>query len=206
METTQSIETNFDLFKTLYLIKTEQELLDVYDMGVDVSIQTTITNAKNNLLNDKTLNYLKDIFTHIILNNTKFLDKYNRVNSSKQFTNVTNDVTPPTKTIELTEKEYPIPRRYGKEKIIADAKKDNRKLTPIERALISCNNIKNMRVNMERRLIHDLFVDRNDIDGNKILTDSECRDIIAIEELMINKLKILFNKKVRNKAKKVKKN
>ena len=203
METTQTTETKFDLFKTLYLIKTEQELLDVYDMGVDVSIQTTITNAKNNLLSDKTLNYLQDVFTHIILNNPKFLDKYSRVNSS-QTLNVTT-VIPPTPPVELSEKEYPIPRRYGKEKIIADVKKDNRKLTAIERALISCNNIKNIHVNLERRLIHDLFVDREDIDGDKVLTDGECRDIIAIAELMTNKLKALLDKKVRSTAKRVKK-
>ena len=203
METTQTTETKFDLFKTLYLIKTEQELLDVYDMGVDVSIQTTITNAKNNLLSDKTLNYLQDVFTHIILNNPKFLDIYSRVNNS-QTLNVTT-IIPPTPPVELSEKEYPIPRRYGKEKIIADVKKDNRKLTAIERALISCNNIKNMHVNLERRLIHDLFVDREDIDGDKVLTDGECRDIIAIAELMTNKLKALLDKKVRSTAKRVKK-
>jgi hypothetical protein len=205
METTQTIETKFDLFKTLYLIKTEQELLDVYDMGVKISIQTTITNAKNNLIGDETLIYLKDIFTHIILNNVKFLDKYNRVNSSKTLTAVTTNTIPPTPPIELSEKEYPIPRRYGKEKIVDDVKKDNRKLTVIERALISCNNIKNIHVNLERRLIHDLFVDREDIDGDKVLTDGECRDIIAIAELMTNKLKALLDKKVRSAAKRVKK-
>ena len=106
METTQTTETNFDLFKTLYLIKTEQELLDVYDMGVKISIQTTITNAKNNLIGDETLIYLKDIFTHIILNNVKFLDKYNRVSSSKTLAAVTTNTIPPTPDVKLSEKEY----------------------------------------------------------------------------------------------------
>ena len=62
-----------------------------------------------------------------------------------------------------------------------------------------------MHVNLERRLIHDLFVDREDIDGDKVLTDGECRDIIAIAELMTNKLKALLDKKVRSTAKRVKK-
>jgi len=36
------------------------------------------------------------------------------------------------------------------------------------------------------------------------LTEEECRDIVAIQELMATKLKVILNKKVRKSAKKIK--
>jgi hypothetical protein len=192
METIKENEVTFDVFKTLYMIKTDEDLLEVFNMGVDVSIQVAITNAKNGLLSEKTLEYVKGIYD-IIVDNESYLERYEKL---------VNNLNPAPS--ELTEEEFKIPRRYGKDKVLADIEKDNRKASQIEKSIIAVNSIKNMYVNLERRLIHDLFVERGEFEGDVALTEEECRDIVAIQQLMATKLKSILNKKVRKSAKKIK--
>lgn len=192
MEAIKQTEVTFDVFKTLYIIKTDEDLLEVFNMGVDVSIQTAITSAKNGLLSEKTLDYIKGIY-NIIVDNESYLERYEKL---------VNNLNPVTS--ELTEEEFQIPRRYGKDKVLADIEKDQRKASQIEKSIIAINSIKNIYVNLERRLIHDLFVERGEFEGDVVLTEEECRDIIAIQQLMANKLKPILNKKVRKSAKKIK--
>lgn len=192
MEAIKQTEVTFDIFKTLYLIKTDEDLLGVFNMGVDVSIQTAITSAKNGLLSDKTLEYVEGIY-NIIVDNESYLERYEKL--------IHNVKTEP---VELTEEEFQIPRRYGKDKVVADIQRDQRKASQIEKTIIAVNSIKNMRANLERRLIHDLFIEREEFDGKRILTDEQCRDIIALQMLMVNKLEDILKIKVRKSAKKIK--
>jgi hypothetical protein len=192
MEAIKENEVVFDVFKTLYMIKTNEDLLEVFNMGVSIDIQTAITTAKNGLLSDKTLEYVEGLY-NIIVDNESYLEQYEKL---------AHNIAPAQ--VELTEEEFQIPRRYGKDKVLADIEKDQRKASQVEKAIIASNSIKNMYVNLERRLIHDLFVERGEFDGDVVLTDEECRDIIAIQQLMANKLRSIFNKKVRKSAKKIK--
>ena len=192
MEAIKQNEVTFDVFKTLYMIKTDEDLLDVFNMGVEVSIQTAITSAKSGLLSEKTLEYVKGIYD-IIVDNESYLERYEKL---------VNNLNPAPS--ELTEEEFQIPRRYGKDKVLADIAKDQRKASQIEKSIIAVNSIKNIYVNLERRLIHDLFVERGEFEGDVVLTEEECRDIVAIQELMATKLKAILNKKVRKSAKKIK--
>lgn len=195
MEAIKENEVAFDLFKVLYMIKTDDDLLDVFNMGVSIDIQTTITTAKNGLLSDKTLEYIEGLYK-IIIENESYLERYIKL--------VGNVEPVKVEKVELTEEEFKIPRRYGKDKVLADIEKDQRKASQVEKAIIAANSIKNIYVNLERRLIHDLFVEREEFEGEVILTDEECRDIIAIQQLMNNKLRSILSKKVRKSAKKIK--
>jgi hypothetical protein len=192
MEAIKENEVTFDIFKTLYLIKTNEDLLEVFNMGVDISIQTAITSAKNGLLSDKTLEYVEGIYK-IIADNESYLERYEKL---------IHNIKP--EPIELTEEEFQIPRRYGKDKVVADIQRDQRKASQVEKTIIAVNGIKNMRANLERRLIHDLFIEREEFDGKRILTDEQCRDIIALQMLMANKLDDILKIKVRKSAKKIK--
>ena len=167
MEAIKENEVVFDVFKTLYMVKTNEDLLDVFNMGVSIDIQTAITTAKNGLLSDKTLEYLEGMY-NIIVDNESYLEQYEKL---------VHNIAP--EQVEL-------------------------KSSQVEKAIIASNSIKNMYVNLERRLIHDLFVERGEFEGDVVLTDEECRDIIAIQQLMANKLRGIFNKKVRKSAKKIK--
>ncbi len=192
MEAIKQTEVTFDIFKTLYLIKIDEDLLAVFNMGVDISIQTAITSAKNGLLSDKTLEYVEGIYK-IIADNESYLERYEKL---------IHNIKP--EPIELTEEEFQIPRRYGKDKVVADIQRDQRKASQVEKTIIAVNGIKNMRANLERRLIHDLFIEREEFDGKRILTDEQCRDIIALQMLMANKLDDILKIKVRKSAKKIK--
>lgn len=192
MEAIKQTEVTFDIFKTLYLIKTDEDLLAVFNMGVDISIQTAITSAKNGLLSDNTLEYVEGIY-NIIVDNESYLERYEKLIHTIK-----------TEPVELTEEEFQIPRRYGKDKVVADIQRDQRKASQIEKTIIAVNDIKNMRANLERRLIHDLFIEREEFDGKRILTDEQCRDIIALQMLMANKLEDILKIKVRKSAKKIK--
>jgi hypothetical protein len=61
--------------------------------------------------------------------------------------------------------------------------------------MFAINEIRNIYCNLERKLIHDLFVERNEIKEGYYLTDEEYRDIIATQELLSNKLKKILNRK-----------
>jgi hypothetical protein len=174
METNVKTAIEFDIYKVLYMVKTNKDLLAVFNSVIDVSIQTTITNAKNDLLNEKTVGYLKSIY-NIIVSNETYYEEYSILKHNY--------------TSEETINQFKIPRRYGKNKILSDIKNDNRKPTQIEKTLFAINNIKNIYVKLDKKLIHDLFVERTDLSGDKFLTEEQCRDIIALQELMTTKLK-----------------
>ncbi len=174
----------FDLYKTLYLIKTNDDLFSVYEMGISDSLDETLFFIKNNSLSESVYGYLHEIFTSIILVEEKYLTIYNSINHSYE--------TP--KQI-VVSKSFILPRRYGKNNIIKDIKSENRKSTQIERTMFAINEIKNVYCNLERKLIHDLFVERNEIKEEYYLTEEEYRDIIATQELLSNKLKKILNRK-----------
>jgi hypothetical protein len=174
----------FDLYKTLYLIKTNDDLFSVYEMGISDSLDETLFYIKNNSLSEGVYGYLHEIFTSIILVEEKYLSIYNSINHSYEA----------PKQIE-TSKPFVLPRRYGRNKILNDIKSENRKSTQIERTMFAINEIRNIYCNLERKLIHDLFVERNEIKEGYYLTDEEYRDIIATQELLSNKLKKILNRK-----------
>ena len=120
----------FDLYKTLYLIKTNDDLLSVYDMAIEDSLDETLSFIKNGSLSEPVYNYLHDMFTSIILNEESYLSIYNSITHSYEA----------TKQIEIS-KPFITPRRYGKDKILNDIKSANRKSTQIERTIFAINEI-----------------------------------------------------------------
>ena len=82
METIKANEVVFDVFKTLYMIKTNEDLLEVFNMGVSIDIQTAITTAKNGLLSDKTLEYVEGLYK-IIVDNESYLEQYEKLVEKK---------------------------------------------------------------------------------------------------------------------------
>lgn len=70
-------------------------------------------------------------------------------------------------------KKVEIPRRYGKEKIQQDIQAQGGKATPVQRAMLSGNTLKNLYVNLNNRLIKDYLT------KTKSLNDEEYRKIIS---------------------------
>jgi hypothetical protein len=181
----------YDVFKTLYLIKTDEDLFLVYSSFIDKDINDLIQDIKKDLLDDSTNGILYEIFESIILVEDKYLNIYNKITHDFDIV-----IEKPKKVEDTkTKNNFKLPRRYGKDKIIKDIKKEDRKATQAEKTMIAINTIKNIYCALERKIINDIFTERGDYDGTKILNDEEYRDIIALQELMSNKLKKILIKK-----------
>lgn len=70
-------------------------------------------------------------------------------------------------------KEVEIPRRYGKEKIQQDIQAQGGKATPVQRAMLKVNDLKNIYVNLSTRGIKDMVA------GAESLSDEDCRKIVS---------------------------
>lgn len=82
-------------------------------------------------------------------------------------------------------KEVEIPRRYGAEKIRKDIEAQGGKATSAQRASLQNNKLKNLYVNLDRKLIKTMLT------NEKFLTDEDCRKIssaITTFERQINEI------------------
>ncbi len=70
-------------------------------------------------------------------------------------------------------KEVEVPRRYGKEKIQKDIDAQGGKATPVQRAMLKVNDLKNIYVNLSTRGIKDMVA------GAESLSDEDCRKIVS---------------------------
>ena len=98
-------------------------------------------------------------------------------------------VVTPKKTIvkkEKTGKE--LPRRYGKEKIIEDVKRQGA-ATPVQRAMLKVNDLKNIYVNLSARGIKDMLGDAG------LLSDEDCRKIVSVITIAERQLEDILKRK-----------
>ena len=72
-----------------------------------------------------------------------------------------------------SKKESIVPRRYGKEKITQDIEAQGGVATPVQRAMLKVNDLKNIYVNLSTRGIKDMVV------GADSLSDEDCRKIVS---------------------------
>ena len=86
-------------------------------------------------------------------------------------------------------KEKLLPRRYGKALISKDIQKQNGKPTNAQLTALEINQLKNIYVNINTRLINDMLTDK------PIFTDEDYRDIRSAIDIMKNKLKKIIKKK-----------
>ena len=73
----------------------------------------------------------------------------------------------------VVKKESVIPRRYGKEKITKDIEAQGGKSTPVQRAMLKVNDLKNIYVNLSTRGIKDMIANTDS------LSDEDCRKIVS---------------------------
>ena len=141
-----------------------------------------------------------DIFEKVILTKNDFIDKYQQFLNG--FDTETPRLTPHEAVVEaiknIVEIEVPIvemvietpikdiiedkvsekkeslvPRRYGKEKITKDIEAQGGKSTPVQRAMLKVNDLKNIYVNLSTRGIKDMIANTDS------LSDEDCRKIVS---------------------------
>lgn len=80
-------------------------------------------------------------------------------------------------------------RRYGKDKIQKDIKEQGTPATPLQRAMIDLNDVRNLYVKLSDRGIKDL------LGGGQNFTEEDCRKISAIVKTFKQQAESIINKK-----------
>jgi hypothetical protein len=198
---------------TLGVIQQDEDLLEIFTEQIKMPFNILFRLSEEGILNDNTKELLTNIFEKLILTKKELIDKYLRLadnsglslNETKEIPveietveeepdEEENVVTTSTKPVvenkpkkEKTGKE--LPRRYGKEKIVKDIEKQGGVATPVQRAMLKVNDLKNIYVNLSARGIKDMLGDTN------LLSDEDCRKIVSVVTIAERQLEEILKKK-----------
>ncbi len=180
--------TNFDVLTTLLVIEQDADLTSMFKEEIKLDFNTLRSVASQNLLTPDTVDFLNQIFEKIILCKKEYLAKY--VKLAPIEVKQTAVITPKPISVKVVkEKKETLPKWYGKEKILADVKKQGGKPSTLQNAMLSLNSMKNMFATLSARGIKDM------LGGGNSLSDEDCRTIMATVSTMERKLEDILKKK-----------
>lgn len=192
-------ELEYNEIITLGLIENNEDLKSIFTDEVKLPFSTLYRLSKDNQLSEETKDMLSIIFNKLILTKKEYIAEYLRLAETKgvsitEMEKAIESVSQETQSVKKAKtlpikKEVNLPRRYGKLAIEADIKKQNGKASETQLAAIATNNLKNIYVNLNNRLIKDMFL------KDKILTDEDCREIKSAIRIVENKLRKILKKK-----------
>jgi hypothetical protein len=205
-------EITYNSTVTLALIEIDEDLKAIFTDEIKLSFNVLYRLSEENRLSERTQELLNMIFEKIILTKSDLIDKYLRLANNRGVSiNTVKELE-----IEIEEQEFDeeeglvkqvveekpkkvkkektgkeLPKWYGKEKIVKDIERQNGKATPVQRAMLKLNDLKNLYFNLNTRGIKDMLADTN------TLSNEDCRKIVAavttferqVEEIMKNNKK-----------------
>jgi len=205
-------EIDYNTTITLGVIEQDVDLKEIFTDEIKLPFNILYRLSEEGRLNDRTKEILASIFEKLILTKKELIDKYLRyattegidINYTKELEiEIEEDeqideeegviepvVETPKKTIvkkEKTGKE--LPRRYGKEKITQDITKQGGTATPVQRAMLKVNDLKNIYVNLSARGIKDMLGDAG------LLSDEDCRKIVSVITIAERQLEDILKRK-----------
>jgi len=205
-------EIDYNTTITLGVIEQDVDLKEIFTDEIKLPFNILYRLSEEGRLNDRTKEILANIFEKLILTKKELIDKYLRyattegidINYTKELEiEIEEDeqideeegviepvVETPKKTIvkkEKTGKE--LPRRYGKEKITQDITKQGGTATPVQRAMLKVNDLKNIYVTLSARGIKDMLGDAG------LLSDEDCRKIVSVITIAERQLEDILKRK-----------
>jgi hypothetical protein len=185
-------DVEYNELYTLGVIEQIQDLDSIFRMDVNLPYNVLYELQKEDKLSPQTKELLEEIFNKLIITKQEFVEKYYRIsNGGVKIKPIENSVEEPISQeitqepiVEVVEKpktkakvepivEDKLPRRYGKEKILKDIELQEGKATPVQRAMLKVNDLKNIYVNLSTKGIKDMV-------GNAgVLSDEDCRKIVS---------------------------
>lgn len=185
---TSTIENEliFDPIKTLFVIEKDTILTEIFLSGfTKLSIDDLKKLAVSNNLTLDTIERLTDIFNNIIIKNKTPKELYIKAPSSHESApNI--EVISEKKTI--VKKNRKLPKHYGKKRILEDMQNNNG-VTELDRAMLALNTLRNLYTKLKNRGIKDKT------NNTKLLSDTDCRDIIATVRIVENKVNNILKRK-----------
>jgi hypothetical protein len=205
IKTIEKVETlEYDEAVTLAVIETDEMLSSIFVEMVSIPFKMLHTLSKKNKLSEDTKKVLNDVFESLICTNEDIVGKYKRLSGKGTATPkvvepvqeiVTSVVEPKKRKVVKVEEidlliqvNTKLPRRYGKEKITKDIAEQGGKATPLQRALISIYDIRNIHCNLALRGIQDMF-------GNgQNFSEEDCRKITSMVKTLQNQVDLICKK------------
>jgi len=182
---------------TLSLIEKDEDLRNIFTDEIKLPFTILYRLSEDGTLNDRTKELLTTIFEKLILTKRDLIEKYlkiaydnNIVVSNQKESNieieqpefdeeehnlveVTVETTTKKKYVKKEKTGKELPKWYGKDKITKDIEKQGGNATPVQRAMLKLNDLKNLYFNLNTRGIKDMLADAN------TLSDEDCRKIVA---------------------------
>jgi hypothetical protein len=183
-------ELEYNELVTLGMMEQCGDLREIFTDEIKVPFTMLYSLQKEGKLNDETKQLLVELFDNLILTSKDLIGKYQRL--------IDSPPTPQTEPVEVEEvieveevavveepikevikdkvsekKETVIPRRYGKEKITKDIEAQGGVASPVQRAMLKVNDLKNIYVNLSTRGIKDMIANTDS------LSDEDCRKIVS---------------------------
>lgn len=200
----------FNPLFTLGVIEKDADLTEILFSEIKLPFSVLYKLERENMLSDSLKELLFEIFEGIILTKSSFVDKYLKLaNESgvqikevvalelpkveeviEEPISVVSEVVEPIKvTVTKLKKEKTLPRRYGKESITKDIQEQGGIATPVQRAMLKVNDLKNIYVNLSARGIKDM------LGGTELLSDEDCRKIVSVITIAERQLADILKKK-----------
>ena len=198
-------DLKYDELVTLYVIETDDLLKEMFVEKVKTPFNLLYKLIKDGgeMISPETKEEIFQLFDKIILTRETLSERYEKLlntNLINQFLikkGVLNneEVITEVKTEPIIEvktevkKEKALPRRYGKDKILKDIKDQGSPATPLQRAMIDLNDVRNLYVKLSDRGIKDL------LGGGQNFTEEDCRKITSIIKTFKQQTELIINKK-----------
>ena len=207
-------EITYNSTVTLALIEIDEDLKEIFTDEIKLPFNILYRLSDEGRLSDRTQELLVSIFEKIILTKNDLIDKYLRLANNRgvsidsireleveveeqpeydeeegKVVEPIVDITPKKKAVKKEKTGKELPRRYGKEKIIQDIEKQGGNATPVQRAMLKVNDMKNMYVNLSTRGIKDM------LGGAGLLSDEDCRKIVSVITIAERQLDDILKRK-----------
>jgi len=198
-------DLKYDELVTLYVIETDDLLKEMFVEKVKTPFNLLYKFIKDGgeMISPETKEEIFQLFDKIILTretlseryekllNTNFINQFlikkGVLNNEEVITEVKTEPIIEVKT--EVKKEKALPRRYGKDKILKDIKDQGSPATPLQRAMIDLNDVRNLYVKLSDRGIKDL------LGGGQNFTEEDCRKITSIIKTFKQQTELIINKK-----------
>ena len=197
-------ELEYNELVTLGVIEKDEDLVSIFNDESSMSFDVVKELATDNTLDSETKWLIRNIFDQVIVSKKELISRYLRIANAidvKVETINTPEVVEPVKMVIASEygkfdgdfktsevKEKVIPRRYGKARILKDIEAQGGKTTELQKAMLAANKLKNIYVNISARGTKDMVA------GTSILSDTDCRDIIAVVTMVERKLEEILKR------------
>ena len=207
-------EITYNATVTLALIEIDEDLKNIFTDEIKLPFNILYRLSDEGKLSERTQELLVSIFERIILTKNDLIDKYLRLANNRgvsiddireieveveeqpeydeeedKVVEPIVDITPKKKVVKKEKTGKELPKWYGKDKITKDITKQDGKATPVQRAMLKLNDLKNLYFNLNTRGIKDMLADAN------TLSDEDCRKIVAAVTTFERQVEDILNKK-----------